>query len=107
MRFRIGTAGFIAPEILQNKPYGLPVDIWSLGCVLFAMITSEPPLWDDDTMIRGRKVCFEELDLESCRLGFMPDVSPECKDLILGLLHKDPARRLKIDQVLKHPWFYS
>ena len=41
--FKIGTPGYIAPEIILGKPYGLAVDIWSLGCVLYEMAALRPP----------------------------------------------------------------
>ncbi len=63
--FRIGTPGYIAPEILMSKSYGTSVDIWSLGCVLYFLLTGRQPHWDDDSSLRNHKVCHEELDLET------------------------------------------
>jgi len=40
---RCGTAGFVAPEILLNKPYDLSVDIYSLGIVLYILIAGRHP----------------------------------------------------------------
>jgi serine/threonine protein kinase len=34
-----GTIGYAAPEILKSEPYSFPCDLWSLGCLLYAMIT--------------------------------------------------------------------
>ena len=38
-----GTIGYVAPEILAQKPYGKASDIWSLGCLLYAMLTVNLP----------------------------------------------------------------
>ena len=38
-----GTKGFIAPEILRRKPYSFPADIWSLGVLIFALVSSSLP----------------------------------------------------------------
>ncbi len=38
-----GTPAYIAPEILRNKGYGLSVDLWSAGVVLFAMLYGSVP----------------------------------------------------------------
>ena len=46
--FKIGTPGYIAPEIILGKPYGLAVDVWSLGCIMHVLLTATPPFWDDD-----------------------------------------------------------
>ena len=42
-KFRVGTSGFMAPEILLGKPYSFKCDIWSLACVLFNMFYSKLP----------------------------------------------------------------
>lgn len=43
-----GTIGYCAPEILLGKPYSLSVDIWSLGCVIYALACQSLPFDDDD-----------------------------------------------------------
>ena len=93
------------PELLFADPYGLPGDVWGLGCVLFAMITFEPPFWHEKSSVRNERVCYEKLDLDNVTKGIMLQMSPQCKDLIKNLLRKNPARRPTIDQVLQHPWF--
>lgn len=38
-----GTPNYISPEVIQNKPYGLSTDLWSLGCIMYALMTGKPP----------------------------------------------------------------
>ena len=38
-----GTLGYVAPEILEKKPYSFQCDIWSLGCILYSLICSSLP----------------------------------------------------------------
>jgi serine/threonine protein kinase len=38
-----GTPNYISPEVISNRPYGLSTDLWSLGCIMFAMLTGKPP----------------------------------------------------------------
>lgn len=38
-----GTIGYMAPEVCKNMPYSFPADIWSLGVILYELITLEPP----------------------------------------------------------------
>ena len=71
VNFRIGTAGFMPPELLFADPYGLPGDIWGLGCVLYAMITFEPPFWHDKSSVRNERVCYESLNLDNDTKGIM------------------------------------
>ena len=69
---RIGTAGYIAPEILLMKPFSLPADIWSLGCVLHFLATARLPFWDDDRNVRAAKTCNEKL-----KMNFLSGLSSE------------------------------
>ena len=38
-----GTPNYISPEVLNSQPYGLQSDLWSLGCILYALLTGTPP----------------------------------------------------------------
>ena len=42
-RSAAGTTGYLAPEIIAGYPYGAPSDIWSFGCLLYAMLTVTLP----------------------------------------------------------------
>jgi serine/threonine protein kinase len=43
MSTRCGTKGYYAPEIVRREPFGVGVDVWSLGVVLFALLTTVYP----------------------------------------------------------------
>ena len=57
--FKIGTPGYIAPEILKGETYSYPVDIWSFGCLLHVLLSATPPFWHDERPARNRRVCEE------------------------------------------------
>ena len=94
-----GTPAYIAPEILENKGYeGPPVDIWSSGVVLYAMLSGTVPfkannLNDLQNMIMAGN--FKEI----------PDISKESNDLLHKLLQINPKKRISVDEALNHPWF--
>ena len=92
-----GTPNYISPEILNSKPYGLQSDLWSLGCILFALLTGTPPFECpsvQDTLLKIRKGKFK-----------LPEhMSPVVQDLVKSLLNPDPENRITIDDVIEHPF---
>lgn len=100
-----GTPGYMAPEIILNKGYGLGVDWWALGVLLYEMICGVDPFADDTPM----KI-YENI-LEG-RIKFTSDFDDTSKSLIKHLLDKDVSRRygnLKngVDDIKNHPFFKS
>ncbi|XP_064123755.1 testis-specific serine/threonine-protein kinase 5-like [Loxodonta africana] len=92
-----GSVAYTAPEILMSKKYsGEQVDLWSLGIILYAMVTGKLPFKE------RQPHCM----LHLIRHGptFQPGLSPECQDLIRGLLQPHPHARLDLQQVAAHRW---
>nr|XP_012631538.1 MOB kinase activator 3C isoform X3 [Microcebus murinus] len=116
-----GSAEYMAPEVVevftdQATFYDKRCDLWSLGVVLYIMLSGYPPFvghcgadcgWDRGEVCR---VCQNKL-FESIQEGKyeFPDkdwahISSEAKDLICRLLVRDAKQRLSAAQVLQHPW---
>ena len=97
----IGKPAYRAPECLEAEWNARSVDIYALGCCLFAMLTSshlkdKKHKGDQARVYRGRPIS-EVLR----RRGVV--VSRQAQDLLQGMLAK-PSRRLSLEQVLSHPW---
>lgn len=88
----IGTAQYMAPEVILGKEYDFSVDWWSLGCVAFDMLTGSPPFTGQtnekimDKVVHSKKY-----------LKFPFYLSSDAKDLLRKLLQPDPAKRLDVD----------
>lgn len=72
-----------------------------MGIVLFILLSGSPPFYDDDNFELFEKIKRCEYDTSS---SDWEGVSPEAKDLVEKLLVADPAKRLKCEAILDHPW---
>uniref|UniRef100_A0A8K9UGY0 non-specific serine/threonine protein kinase n=1 Tax=Oncorhynchus mykiss TaxID=8022 RepID=A0A8K9UGY0_ONCMY len=98
------TANFVAPEVLKKQGYDAACDIWSLGVLLYTMLTGFTPfangLEDTPEEILAR-IGSGKFSLTG---GYWNSVSAEAKELVSKMLHVDPHQRLTAGQVLRHPW---
>ena len=101
--FRIGTPGYTAPEVIRGEDYGLSCDIWSVGVLMYGLLTNTLPFYSSDRSEMKRRTCTEPLDLDSNM--FLRILSEPARDLLSGMLRKDPQERLTVEQVLAHQWF--
>lgn len=81
-----GTLGYVAPEVLQKKPYSFSCDVWSIGCILFALVTGSLP-FDHETKKETIRLTVESpLSLND---PAWQTVSNPCQDLVKKMLAKD------------------
>ncbi|XP_004697659.1 testis-specific serine/threonine-protein kinase 5-like [Echinops telfairi] len=92
-----GSVAYTAPEILMSKKYaGERADLWSLGVILYAMVTGKLPFKERQP--------HRMLHLMRRGPTFRQGLSSECQDLIRGLLQLRPDARLDLQQVAAHRW---
>ncbi|KAJ5556138.1 Serine/threonine-protein kinase gad8 [Penicillium pulvis] len=84
-----GTPEYLAPELLLGNGYTKTVDWWTLGVLLYEMLTGLPPFYDENTNEMYRKILQEPLTFPSSDI-----VPPAARDLLTRLLDRDPQRRL-------------
>ena len=86
----LGTASYLSPEQAQGQPVDVRSDIYSLGCVLFEMVTGRPPFPGDSPVTVASKHVLEQPTPPS---QINQDVSPDLDAVILRALAKNPANR--------------
>ena len=111
---KCGTLMYMAPEIIlssKTQGYrGFPVDVWSSGISLYIMLSGTLPF----NFKNNESSSFEEesdntdIELQYSIVynepKYIEKISNEARDLLKGLLNKNPNKRLTIDQILEHPW---
>ena len=97
-----GTLGYVAPEVLKKEPYSTSCDLWSYGCIIYALLSGSLP-FDHESQKETIKMTLEnKLEFD---LPCWSNISDSCKELLTKLLTKDPKKRITLDQCLKHSWF--
>lgn len=96
----VGSAYYIAPEVLKRR-YGPEVDIWSIGVMLYILLSGVPPFWAESEHGIFNAILRGHVDFSS---DPWPSISPGAKDLVRKMLTSDPKQRLTAFQVLNHPW---
>ena len=96
-----GTPFFVSPEILMRKPYDQQSDMWSVGCIVFLLLSGNLPF-----MGRSQKDLFRKI--VAGKFEFDPedwqDVSDDAKDLVSKLLVLNPDERITASEAVRHRW---
>ena len=97
---RLGTAYYIAPEVL-SKNYDEKCDLWSVGVIMYILLTGEPPFngKNDDEIIKNVKTHVINYDAKILR-----HVSIDGKDLLKKFLERNTKKRISASNALEHPW---
>jgi serine/threonine protein kinase len=94
-----GSLAYSAPEILLGDPYDAPaIDIWSLGVILFMLVTGRAPFQeanDSETVMMILDCCYK----------LPPNISPECQNLIHRMIVREPDKRATLDEVMSDIWY--
>ncbi|XP_021098073.1 calcium/calmodulin-dependent protein kinase type 1G isoform X2 [Heterocephalus glaber] len=96
-----GTPGYVAPEVLAQKPYSKAVDCWSIGVITYILLCGYPPFYEETESKLFEKIKEGYYEFES---PFWDDISESAKDFICHLLEKDPSERYTCEKALRHPW---
>ncbi|XP_052174538.1 serine/threonine-protein kinase AtPK2/AtPK19-like [Diospyros lotus] len=98
-----GTVEYMSPEIILGKGHDKAADWWSVGILLFEMLTGKPPFIGGNREKIQQKIIKEKIRLPAF-------LSSDAHSLLKGLLQKDPSKRLGSgangsNEVKHHKWF--
>lgn len=98
-----GTPQYICPEMIKGEGVSFEADWWSLGILIYEMLTGRTPFNGDSSQELSNAIENNDINLRNCVF------SEESKDLISKLLQKDPKNRFGAEgganQILNHPFF--
>ncbi|KAH8909771.1 Serine/threonine-protein kinase ATG1 [Coniochaeta sp. PMI_546] len=94
-----GSPLYMAPEILRYERYDAKADLWSVGTVLYEMVTGRPPFRASNHVELLRKIEAAEDHIKFPKEAI---VSTEMKTLIRGLLKRSPVERMSFDNFFAH-----
>ncbi|XP_053957756.1 cGMP-dependent protein kinase, isozyme 2 forms cD4/T1/T3A/T3B isoform X1 [Anastrepha ludens] len=100
-----GTPEYVAPEVILNRGHDISADYWSLGVLMFELLTGTPPFTGSDPM-RTYNIILKGIDA----IEFPRDITRNASNLIKKLCRDNPAERLGyqrggISEIQKHRWF--
>eukprot|EP00569_Conticribra_weissflogii_P006495 CAMPEP_0171332994 /NCGR_PEP_ID=MMETSP0878-20121228/3740_1 /TAXON_ID=67004 /ORGANISM="Thalassiosira weissflogii, Strain CCMP1336" /LENGTH=688 /DNA_ID=CAMNT_0011833867 /DNA_START=114 /DNA_END=2180 /DNA_ORIENTATION=- len=96
-----GTPFFVAPEVINRKPYDQQVDMWSIGVTTYLLLCGETPFNGKNRQQLFRRISCDEPTFPDDKWGHISD---EGVDFVRKLLTKDPAKRLTAQGALHHRW---
>jgi 5'-AMP-activated protein kinase, catalytic alpha subunit len=109
MKSSCGTLSFLAPEVFRGTSNaGPPLDVWSLGVILFAILCGRLPFEGSElgNNKRPRPAVIQSRILK-CQYKIEDSLSPEAKDMVRRMLKLDPEERASIPEIFNHSWLRS
>ncbi|TPP61018.1 Calcium/calmodulin-dependent protein kinase (CaM kinase) II [Fasciola gigantica] len=96
-----GTYPYMAPEMIKGMAYTKAVDIWSIGVILYLLLSGHPPFWGKSDSALQAKIVRGEYHYDASSWS---SVSFEARDLIDRMLTRHPTQRITAKQALRHQW---
>jgi calcium/calmodulin-dependent protein kinase I len=96
-----GTPFFVSPEILMRKGYDQQADMWSVGCIVYLLLSGNLPFMGRSQKELFRKIVAGKYDFEHDN---WLQVSDQAKDLVQKMLVLDPEERITAGEAIRHGW---
>ncbi|CAO0793101.1 unnamed protein product [Mucor circinelloides] len=99
-----GSPGYVAPEVLLQKGYGPPIDMWAVGVITYTLLCGYQPFQAEDQVELIDEITHARYDFHE---RYWRNISMEAKDFIRSLLTLDAEKRLTATAAMKHKWMTS
>lgn len=99
----LGTPYYVAPEVLQRKPYDFKSDTWSVGVMLYLMLAAKFPFQGSNNQETFNKIMHDDYNMSVSHS--LRQLSKAGKSFMARLLAKNPDDRYTVVQALRDPWF--
>ncbi|ALC48139.1 CaMKI [Drosophila busckii] len=107
-----GTPGYVAPEVLAQKPYGKAVDVWSIGVISYILLCGYPPFYDENDANLFAQILKDYESVMDVHLTgefefdspYWDEISDSAKQFIKNLMCVTVEKRFTCKQALAHPW---
>jgi len=97
-----GTFSYVAPEVLQEKPYDYKVDLFAIGVITYLLVAGFLPFDDENSEKEiARQTVYDPTPYPK---KIWDNISQEAKMFVDNLLSKDPEKRMNLQEVLQHNW---
>ncbi|KAL4498649.1 hypothetical protein ABPG72_019767 [Tetrahymena utriculariae] len=103
-----GTLDYLAPEMILELGHDEKLDIWSLGVLIFELITGKAPFAakvENANIDQNQARQILEDNILKVKLDYPNDFPQLAKDLVNSLCKKEPNQRKTLPEIKKHPWF--
>ncbi|KAM3917071.1 serine/threonine-protein kinase 17B [Leptodactylus fuscus] len=100
----MGTAEYLAPEVLNYEPITTSTDMWSIGVICYMLLTGESPFAGIDNQETYLNISQLKIDYSEETFA---SVSQEAVDFIKSILVKNPQDRATAEDCLAHPWLHQ
>jgi serine/threonine protein kinase len=93
-----GTLEYMAPEVVKKNKYGKAADWWSVGILLYDMLTGAPPFQHENDAVLVKRIVSGHLPMPKF-------LTNDAQSLLKGLLQRDIKKRFKVGTIKGHPFF--
>lgn len=97
-----GSPMYMAPEMILKKKYNQKSDLWSVGIIMYELITGNVPYKAKNMLELIQHIRKTKITLP---INFDVSISSHCKELLFQLLQKNPDNRIEWEDLFTHKWF--